>query len=342
MKQNNFDFLRFYFAFVVVIGHLIIISGVETFKIFAPFFNTYTSVTAFFCISGFLIAQSYLNSKSLKSYFQKRAARLLPAYIFVIVLSVLILSAFSKYSLNDYFTHPQLFKYLAANLSFMNFVQPCLPGVFTENGLTCDVNGALWTLKVEVSFYITIPFILFLSKKIKRKYILFIIIYIFSVLYRNLLMYYSSVSGNSLFGTLAHQLPGFLSYFVCGIGLYYYFDSFLKYKKWIFIISLCFYLFEIKMDWEIFTPLALSIIVFYIAFSLKRLNSFGKYGDISYGIYIFHCPIIKVVTDLGTFSKFNPYLVALILIATILTVGFASWHLIEKGFLKRTHSIRIN
>jgi len=341
MKQNNFNFLRFYFAFIVVIGHLIEISKIDALQKFSPYFSTYISVTAFFSISGFLITNSYLHTDTLKNYFAKRAARLLPAYMLVVVVCAVLLSLLSSYSFAEYFLHPQLFKYLAANLSFLNFIQPCLPGVFLGDGLTCDVNGALWTLKVEVSFYLLIPILLFFFQRIRRKYILLICIYFFSILYRNSLGHLADISGSGIYAMLSHQLPGFLSYFVSGIALYYYFQLFQRNKKLLFAIAIIGFVFERIMGWEILTPISLSIIVFVIAFSFKRLNAFAKHGDISYGIYIFHCPIIKVATDLGFFELYNPFLVAFGIISVVLFVGFISWHAVEKRFLVRTHSIRI-
>jgi len=341
MKQNNFDFLRFYFAFVVVIGHLIIISGVQSFKKYGIYFDTYTSVTAFFCISGFLISQSYIKTKSIKSYFEKRAARLLPAYIFVIVSFSLILSTLSIYSFVNYFTSPELYKYLAANLSFLNFVQPSLPGVFLGEGITSDVNGALWTLKVEVSFYLSIPILVFFIQKLNRKYIFFITAYLFSLAFKIGFEHLFSYTGNNTYLMISRQLPGFLSYFICGMALYFYFDLFIKNKKWLFIFGLIVYLIERKIDLEIFTPLALSLLVFSVAFSIKQLNSFARFGDISYGIYIFHCPIIKVITYLGFFRKYDPVLISSIVILIIIVVGFLSWHLLEKKFLIKAHSSRL-
>lgn len=336
MRQNNFDFLRFYFAFIVVVGHIIAVTNLDIFQPYAPFFNTYIPVTAFFCISGFLISSSYTRNKSLSKYFKKRAARILPAYILIILLCAVFLSFISEYSFSEYFTNPQLFKYLLANLTFQNFIAPCLPGVFTgDNMINCTVNGALWTLKIEVAFYIIVPLLFYFMKYIKRKYIILLIIYILSIIYQTTLEELAGATGNNLLGILSRQLPGFMSYFACGMALHYYFDIFIKYKKWFFIAGLILFFFERYMGWEILAPFALSSLVFSIAYSLKWLNNFGKYGDISYGIYIFHFPIIKLAIEFNFFDRYNPYLVALSIILTVLLTGFLSWHLLEKRFLKR-------
>jgi len=338
MKQNNFNFLRFFFAFIVVIGHLIIISKNEELQVFSPYFNTYISVTAFFCISGFLIARSYLNSQSQKSYFIKRAARLLPAYSFVIIVGAFSLSVISTYSFFDYFTHPQFLKYIIANLSFLNFIEPSLPGVFLRDGISNPVNGALWTLKVEVSFYLVIPMLLFFIEKIKRKYLAFIAIYVCSIVYKYSFDYFSEISGNEIYIMLGRQLPGFMSYFISGIALNYYFQQFLKNKNWLLLLGVAIYITEHYLGIEILSPAALSLIVFSIAFSFRQLNSFTKYGDISYGIYIFHCIIINTAVNFGYFENYNPYSVSVIIIMIILLTGFVSWHFIEKPFINKTHT----
>jgi len=342
MKQNNFNFLRFYFAFIVVIGHLIEISGIKSFQKFAPYFSTYISVTAFFCISGFLISRSYVNTPNLKDYLKKRAARLLPAYIFVILTCAIFLSVLSNYPFSAYFTHPVLYKYLCANLSFLNFLQPCLPGVFSNIASSCTVNAALWTLKIEISFYLIVPILLYFTRKTKLKYLLFIGIYVLSVIYRNAFEYLSTLHGVEYYSIIARQLPGFMSYFVCGVALYYYFDFFIAYKKMLLFVSIIIFILERKFGIEILTPLALSIIVFFISFSFKRLNNFAKHGDISYGIYIFHYPIMKIITSLGFFDKYDPILVSVFILILVISVGYVSWHLIEKRFLKASHSTRIS
>ena len=336
MRQNNFDFLRFVFAFIVVCGHIIVISGVETFQPFGRVFNTYLSVTGFFCISGFLITRSYVRTQSIKAYFKKRAARILPPYLLVIVSCVLLLSLVSDYGLRDYFTNAQLYRYLLANLTFLNFLEPCLPGVFTSDRLMdCSVNGALWTLKVEVAFYVLVPVLLWLVGKVKRKYVLFVLIYVLSIAYRSGLGELASVTGNHYWTILARQLPGFMSYFVCGMALHYYFDFFIK-RKWHFlVIGLLVFVLERHLGWEVLTPLAFASMIFAVAYSFRGLNNFGKYGDISYGIYIYHCPLIKLADDFGLFERYNPYWVAAGIIVLVLILGFLSWHLLEKRFLKR-------
>lgn len=342
MQKNNFDFLRFLLAFIVVIGHIIIITEIEDFQKYKYFFNTYISVTGFFCISGFLIARSYLNSKSLKDYFLKRAARLLPAYLAIIISSFILLSLISSYTLSDYFSNILSYKYLAANLSFLNFIQPTLPGVFLHGGLEYPVNGALWTLKIEVGFYFLLPLILFLLEKSKTKLLILLFIYATSISYNYYFQYLYSTTNIVLYSTLAHQLPAFLSYFAAGIALHYYFNFFIKHKIILFIIGLTIYIIEYKLHIEILSPLALSFVIFAIAFSNLKIENFSKNGDISYGIYIYHFPLINLAIYFGFYKTYNPYLVSGILILSLFVLSLISWHKLEVVFLKKAKSLRLS
>jgi peptidoglycan/LPS O-acetylase OafA/YrhL len=339
MRNNNFDFLRFYLAFNVVISHFIGVSRIADIQKFQHFFNAFTSVTGFFIISGFLITNSYIHSKSIKDYFLKRASRLLPAYIFVILASALLLSFTSSYSLYEYFTSSGLYKYLATNLVFLNFLQPCLPGVFTINNDFCAVNGALWTLKIEVLFYLCVPLIVFLTNRFKKKYILFISIYVLSIIYKLSFSYLNGISNSGFYGELANQLPGFMSYFVSGIACYYYNDFFKKYNLKLFVLGVLIFVFESYFDVEFLKPIALSIIIFTVAFNFKKLNTFAKYGDISYGIYIFHLPLIQVAVHFGLFKSVSTITSFSLIISSVLISGLLSWHLLEKKFLNKNRKV---
>ena len=230
-RDNCFDFLRFIFALNVVLGHLTVIALIPELHQYSGWFNTSLSVTGFFVISGFLIAQSYERS-SLKSYFIKRARRLLPAYLFVIVSCALGLSALSELPVKEYFSSADFWEYMGANLSFMNFLHPWLPGVF-NSPLIIDnsVNPALWTLKVEIGFYLIIPLLMIWLRKSKRPWIALAIIYALAVLYRKGMLLLGDYTSQHTFVFLARQLPWAMSYFAVGMAGYLYKDWFLRYKN---------------------------------------------------------------------------------------------------------------
>lgn len=332
MRNNCFDFLRFLFAFIVVVGHIIVLTQQPAYQPLKPFADTMLSVTGFFVISGFLISRSYKHSTSVTSYFAKRAKRLLPAYAAVILCCAVAFCAVSSLPAQDYFFNDLFIKYLAANLSFLNFVQPCLPGVFDSNYM-CAVNGALWTLKIEIGFYLIVPLLIYLMRKC-NKYdgLLLAAIYVMAVAYRHL--FTALGADNNLYNLLSHQLPAFMSYFVVGMFAETYFDLIMKHKnKWI-LPALLIAAVEYYFECEYLFPLAFGLIIIYCAYSLPLLNNFGRHGDFSYGIYIWHFPIIQLFIHFGLFERMSVWLAFAITIVCVLTMGWLSWHAIEKHFLK--------
>jgi peptidoglycan/LPS O-acetylase OafA/YrhL len=281
------------------------------------------AVFSFFIVSGFLIARSYERSSSLKSYVKKRISRIVPAYLLVVLLCTVLLSLVSTLPLSDYFGNVQVYKYFFWNSIFMNFMAPSLPGVFGNEA----VNGALWTLKIEMCFYFVVPLIFLLfGKNNKYRNISLIILYFLSLVFLN----YFEMAGKI---SISKQLPGSLCYFIGGMLGYFYFDQFIKYKNTLFIIAIITVWIDLILHIKLFSPIMISIIVLYIAYSFKFLNNFGKYGDFTYGIYIFHFPIIRVFATLGLFANYNPFFMSFLCMLVVIGVGIASWHLYEKKFL---------
>ena len=155
-KGNCFDFLRYFFAISLIIAHFCTLTNIDQFW----FVTGTTRVKAFFIMSGFLVFYSYIRREDLKDYIEKRIRRILPAYLIVIIFCFLLGSFITTIGTKDFFTSKETYKYLIANFSFLNFIQPTLPGVFEHNPIQA-VNGSLWTMKVEVMFYISVPIILY-------------------------------------------------------------------------------------------------------------------------------------------------------------------------------------
>lgn len=334
INTNNFDFLRVIFALTIAIVHFIALSEISSIQSYRAYFNSRLAIDGFFIISGFLIAKSYSKSSSLKNYILKRVKRIFPAYFILIFICAFFLSLLSTYSFENYFLSPQFWKYLLANLTFQNYFEPCLPGVFT-NQTVCAVNGALWTIKLEEAFYLLLPIFYWLihSKKINI-YFLSILIYLFSVIYYS---YFLSID----MYRIAKQLPGAMAFFVTGIILFNNFSYFHKNKKIIILPSLLIFLLEHYIfEIQILKPMAFGIIVFYIAYNFKFLNNFGKYGDFTYGIYIYHFPIIQIFTFIGFYETYNLGITSLTTIFLVLLLAIISWHYIELPFLSKNRKLR--
>lgn len=325
---NNFDFLRFLFAFLVVIGHAIILSEQPEFhNDFLAMMPNY-SVYCFFIISGFLIFSSYEKLNNLKKYVMNRSRRIFPAYFFVVSFFSFLLFFFSNVTVKEYFSIEWV-KYLTSNLLFANFLQPCVNYVFASNR-HCAVNGALWTIKVEIMFYAFVPILFYLIKNRTNtiKNLILIGIYGLSIFYFDYVVRLERYE-------LARQFPGVLCYFISGIFLFVNIDFFKKKITYLLPIAIVvIYIEKQILVQNIITPFALGICIFWFAFSNIPLTNFAKYGDFSYGIYLVHFPIIQIFIQENLFEKYSYYALFLCIIL-ILLFSVLLWNFIEKPILKR-------
>lgn len=332
-RRNNFDLIRLFLAFSVLLYHSSVLSNSPGLAFLHEKIDFSYGVRGFFVVSGFLIFYSYERSGTLTEYFQKRARRIYPAYAFVVIACALLGVFFSLLSPGDYFLSREFFKYLAFNLSFLNFLAPGLPGVFGSNELGA-VNGALWTIKVEVMFYALVPVVGWLLRRTGTFYGS-LAIYLLSVAYFVLLTKLGNDTGREIYHTLAKQVPGQMSYFMTGALLYYYLDVFRKRAYAYMAIAVIGYAVSRKLGIDVIEPICLGVIVIGAGCAIPHLGNFGRYGDMSYGTYIFHFPVIQSLTALGVFA-FNPLGGLLAAVALVISSAFLSWRYIEKPALMRT------
>lgn len=333
LQNNNFDLLRFLFAFIVFLVHAYVLSGAEPLSILSEVFSSEIAVKSFFVVSGFLIFMSYENSRSTRNYFIKRFKRIYPAYFFIIVGAAVMGGFLGTYPWQDYFSSSQTLRYVVANLFFLGFLHPDLPGMFEHNTFQA-VNGALWTLKIEVMFYFLVPLAVMGFRKFGRFQIL-LILYCGSVIYSIGMGYLANKTGASFYLELQRQLPGQIAFFMAGAAAYYYLAHLVKYAHYLIGMALLAFVLHDWLPWIAIQPFALAIIVIYVACVIPSLGNFDKYGDFSYGIYIVHFPILQLVIAQGGFNK-HPWQMLAMTGALVLVAAFLLWHLVEKPFLRKS------
>lgn len=328
---NNFDLLRFLLASVVFLVHAHVLSGEPQLAFLADYFSSDYAVKAFFVVSGFLIFQSHDRSHSLRDYFGKRVRRIYPAYFAIVLICAVGGMALTTLPTGEYLTGG-LAAYLVANLTFLNFLAPDLPGVFKDN-IFQAANGALWTIKIEVMFYLLVPVIAYLFRRIGTVPVLFAL-YAASVAYWAMLSDFADRSGAEFYRMLARQLPGQLSYFMVGALLLYYGDRFRRWLPVAAAIAVPLLVLRLPVIHPALEPLLLGCLVIYLANGIGYLGNFGRYGDFSYGIYIIHFPVVQVLVAWGVFG--NPWLGLVCASLVILIGAWLSWHIVEKPFLNRS------
>ena len=290
-KENGFTAIRIFCALIVVYEHFIILTGVNL-----PMFELRgIAVNVFFILSGFWVTRSLYTSKSLLEFYKKRVKKIFPAYLTVVFAAAIFLVFISTLTIRQYFTDSGFWKYLVANISTLNFIHPSLPGVFNGE----PVNGSLWTIKVELGFYIILPLIAFLcignvnNGGGYRCVVVLSLIYLLSAVY--VILMPQLVEKYHLPSSILNQLPAFMSYFVVGMFGFYFFEKLLPLWNYlvapaVLLLTVCLIVKNIWLT-AFLEPIVLIIVVMWFALKAKLLFYFAKIYDFSYCLYLVHYPI---------------------------------------------------
>lgn len=335
--DNNFNALRLIFALMVAAYHAVALpwqgSGTHGENALASMAEI--GVQGFFVLSGYLVYASLERSSSLALYAEKRIRRLYPAYATVVAVCALAALAFSAEARGSL---GAVAAYLGWNLIFLNFMAPDLPGLFEANQFS-EVNGALWTLKIEVMFYLILPLLALLLRAAgRRRWLVLVLLYVGAEAWRIGLETTGTAQGSELLTSIARQLPGQMSFFVTGIAFHL---IKLDVKRLqlaglaglgVFVLSLL-------------TPLAeplravgLGALVVYLGTGVARSFDAARFGDLSYGLYIVHFPIIQTVIALGLFAV--PWTGVAVSAAASLAASLLLWHLVERPALRADSAYR--
>lgn len=327
--ENNFDLLRLVLASMVFLFHSAILSQATQISILSKLSADF-AVQSFFVVSGYLIFMSYEKSASLFDYASKRFRRILPAYVMSVLLGVVIGALTTVLPLSQFFCDSRTIKYIAYNLFFMNFAAPTLPGTFLNNYMPA-VNGSLWTLKLEVGFYLAVPVIYWLCQRCGYVKIL-VSIFLFSLIYHLGLSSLAVRYDSQLIAKFAKQLPGQLTYFIAGVGFYVARTRFSGLKVGHFLGAAFIFMVTSGVIHDVVAPIAVAVTAIYVATFAPYLGNFGKYGDFSYGIYIYHFPLVQAAISIGLFS-YSPVFAVVVVGISVLSVAVLSWNLLERPAL---------
>ncbi len=344
--SNNFDFMRLFAAILVIITHSYTLKGSKDVDILFKLTSgsiqfSHLGVAIFFVISGYLITQSSISSPSWKSYFWKRISRLLPGLFVVLTLCVFVLGPiFSTLPIRDYFTSGETSKFLLS--VFIYFKNYSLPGVF-ENNPVDAVNGSLWTLAYEFTLYVFVM-IAGLTGLVKKRNILLLIWVLFlgiRIFLGNRFFWFSYASPYT-FGLNIKYLFEWSFYFLSGMLFFLYRDKKIVDLRIVFSLIIAYTICALWKQTEVLNILNYVLVPFlimYFAFFPSRVSNIGKYGDFSYGFYIYAFPIQQTIIYLFDTTISIP---SLILLSILFTLPFAilSWHLIEKKALKLKYLIK--
>ena len=335
--RNNFDLMRLLLALTVMLSHARVLSGAPELDVILQPFDSRVAIEGFFAISGFLVFRSWQGSNGLWDYAVRRFRRIYPAYAAVVILGLLIGVFATVLTVDAFFRSGQTWRYLLANLAFLNFLENNPPGLFAHLPRQA-INGSLWTIKVEVGLYVILPAIAFMFRGIGPIVASFLV-YAASLVWGAFFIHLWPYPGGQ---TLALQSPGFASFFVVGMAFAAAANLYERLGL-VALVSGALWLFldEFYSDFAfLIRPLALSAIVLFLASKAFVSIPVGKLGDLSYGVYLMHFPLVQLFMFLGVF-QLGAWIGLGSSVFAVLVLSWLSWKLVEKPFLRRSsHYIR--
>lgn len=326
--RSDIQFLRGLAVLFVVVFHL----GFEFLK------SGYLGVDIFFVISGFLISTLYVEGNIFNFYY-KRGLRILPAYYVVVIVTLLV----SYLTLTENETNQVLSqsKYASVFLSNIGFWSQS--SYFSKDNFNPLLH--LWSLGLEVQFYLVFPLIYWLLKKQKM---LMLAVFFVSLTACFLMI---EVSPKTSFFMLPMRLWEFLA--GCIMALYFTDKGVIKNKKNSFIgflglfIILIIPIYPVDGDslnvidghpglFALIIVFSSSLIlIFGLPIWCKNLiiyKAIGVLGKYSYSIYLVHFPIIVIYLSKpfsGTILSIESISDGLTIMSMIVISTLVVYHLIE-------------
>jgi len=333
---NRFDALRLALASMVFLYHGVALSGLMpnsnlelTLAALAEL-----SIQGFFIISGALVYSSWDRSGGLSDYVGKRVRRLYPAYVVIILVPALI-SAILTFGQSG--ALQDVMRYVAANLIFLNFLEGDLPGLFGTHRYS-EVNGALWTLKIEVMFYVALPLLAWGLAKLKQYWWFGLgLIVIGAFAWHSVMLAFDHPFSQQL----ARQLPGQMMYFAAGMAMWRLWETAQTHTMSLFVIGVVALLASLFIpQLEALRVLGLFGIVAGVAFMPGPALNAARWGDVSYGVYIVHFPIVQGVVAAGVFAAFGLIGGLVVAAALVFAASYLLWWWVEKPALRRDSHYR--
>ncbi len=320
--DNNFDTLRIMAAIAVLVSDSIPIAyGEAGVQPLAALSGGQTNLGAaavlvFFVISGFLITRSFHQRPMPLRFLKACILRIFPGLSLALIFTAGVLGpVITPLPLAPYFTDFDTSQYVYGGLSLV-WMQYDLPGVFEGNPAGEVINGSLWTLGYGFLMYFVVLG-LGMARLLNRRIVLALWI-------GALVLSWNWVGGNYLaFGT-----P-----FLSGAVLYLWRD-------------------RIPLDWRLALVSAAALVdsvatgsfrlgfatfgaylVIYLALAPSApLPNLARWGNLSYGIYIFAWPIQQTVALLlGPAVAW--YWDTALSLPPVLSLAWLSWHFVEKPAL---------
>lgn len=344
-RHNSIGFLRWFMAFLVIFSHAGPLAGFYGSKNLGTQWSDEQSlggiaVGGFFFLSGFLITRSRMGRSTIFRFLWRRTLRIFPAFWASLLLVAFVLAPIAWWhvtgTIRGYISSPveSPLTYFANNM-WMSLNQQNIDGLGKglplEQCCGYDWNGSAWTLRYEFKGYIIVGVMgLFglLGYRIVAS-LAFLLMLVLNTLT------FLSVNANiailepltSDFYSIMVLTPFFAGMMFALWGSKIPIDDRLAMAAGAIAIFTYFF----ASGWNVYGQFAFLYVLMWAAIRLP-LQNWERYGDLSYGIYIYAWPIQQFVAFFGVYTwgwfAYHAVVVVLCHIA-----AFISWHLLEKPAL---------
>ena len=359
MYFPNINLLRAFAALLVLVYHVIELAPWPDFPlsgVLLTFRVGWVGVDLFFVVSGFVIGMSAIRlyrdgDRNYRATFtRRRLARIVPLYVLTCVVFLLVVQP-SALSL----PWPKLALQLGSHLLFLHNLHPVLHG---------GINGPNWSVAAEMQFYVLVVLVVPLLSRIDVRILLAGGVLV-AWLSRALAFWATRDLANPhVTFVYATQVPSMLDAFAIGLAIArLHLDGTLRRwasrHRWLpLIASAGGFVIALQVAWQTYWPHAgdyWSIAAMVIFWRTALATTFGALvllasllanvarfappldylGDVSYGIYLWHLPVILTLTAHSVAS--SPATLLAWTLATVIALSALSWHLMERPIIRRFH-----
>ncbi|MCI4061985.1 acyltransferase [Micromonospora sp. R77] len=344
-RRNCFDALRLLAALCVLVQHAT--AHLDTGFLWLGHGHGlwfYDGVMAFFILSGGMVYASAercrRDGRPYREYLRNRFLRIVPALYAYLAVMVVALLALRVVPLGAAHSTPFL-AWATSNLALFPVYHPALFHGFGSG----VVNGSLWTIPVEVSFYLLLPGLVWLAHRVGFRAMVTVA---FTV----------GVAGTVLLAALGGETTErldakllavtcwpWLAVFVVGIAAARVWSR-LPQHWTLAVAAVLLYQAanlgrqQVGPAWAPVVAVAAALPLAYLLFwvghhgpaVLRRTTE--RIGDLSFGVYIWHMPVVNLLLWSGIAGQLHGTALVTLAIALTGMIAYASWHLVEKPALR--------
>lgn len=341
LRSNNFDFLRFALASLVIFSHsfALISRSNDTEPLMrltrGGIDSGAVAVNGFFVISGFLITYSYLRGKGFADFFRKRALRIYPGFIAAVSFCAFLVAPVASSGPWGAFSSSQLVQYLKSIL----FLQSYKYSEAFPNNAFHALNGSLWSISFEWWCYVGVAVLGVMGLLQYKRLVLGL--FVLSLFGSLMFSVFELNPGGGVLGIVLGA-PKFwarlLPYYLAGMVFCHYREVIpyswkLALGAWSVLVGSVF----IPHALVVALPVAGTYLLFWVAFNtVFQVPRWAAHGDFSYGIYLYAFPLQQFL--LHHVPSLNPFGLLALSLPLSVFFGFLSWHLVEKRFMAKKAS----